>query len=264
MLIELGHPPALPTEGILLGDVYDLKPDGATFDPPLPISLPYDPSSLPAGIDERELRIAEFDPSTGDWTTLPSEANLDNRTVIAEVSYLSKFSVIAPGVAGNTPLNASGFSFSSLIVDPSRPYAGQAVTISVVATYGGSNANVRSQVYMTVNDQTEGEQEISLSPGDRLVLTFDYEPPEEGTYEVEVHGLSAVFTSTGHPSTLEPSQTIGLSEHDVFQPMTLDSPSLLSRWRWVAYPTGAMLLLLLVGPLISALQRRILRLRYDL
>jgi len=88
--VELRLPRALPSSGVLVSDVYDFKPDGATFDPPIPVSLPYDADSLPAGTDENALAIATFDTALQDWVLLPSEVNVQDSVVVTRVARLQR------------------------------------------------------------------------------------------------------------------------------------------------------------------------------
>jgi len=51
-------PPPAPANAYVVSSVYNLGPEGATFDPPLLLTLGYDPKLLPEGLGENELYIA--------------------------------------------------------------------------------------------------------------------------------------------------------------------------------------------------------------
>ncbi|NLE94704.1 MAG: hypothetical protein GX600_03320 [Dehalococcoidia bacterium] len=262
--VDIRQPRALPSNGVLVGDVYDFKPDGATFDPPLPLSLPYDTASVPAGTDETELVVALYDPEAQDWIALPSVVNRTNMVVETEVSHFSEFAVMAPMVDSATPLITPGFSFSSLSVSPATAYAGQDVMVTVEASYVGANAQAKSLVFVTLNGEVADETEIVLSPGDHVKVALTVRPPQDGTYTVELNGMADTITVSGSAPASALTQAVALVETDTFAPLDAASPSVLARWRIPIYIGAALLLLLLVGPMVSVLRRRILRYRYDL
>ena len=49
-----------PESAYILGPVYDLEPQGATFDPQIKLTLSYDPETLPEGLRENDLYIAYY------------------------------------------------------------------------------------------------------------------------------------------------------------------------------------------------------------
>ena len=261
--VELRLPRALPSSAVLIGDVHLFKPDGATFDPPLPIALSYDIDSLPAGVAEEELSVAMFDADSQDWILLPSIVDSDGHIVMTEVTHFSEFAVVAPGLPGNTPLITPGFSFSSLVVTPGDPYAGQDVTVNVIASYAGFNAQAHSRVFVLLDGAVADETEIVLSPGDQVAVGLTVTPPDEGAHTVEVNGLVQTFAVAGQAPASALSQAVALADEG-FQPLETATPSLLSRAGPVALVVGGLLILLLAGPLIGGVRRRILRYRYDL
>lgn len=264
--VELRLPRALPSNGVLVGDVYDFKPDGATFAPPIPLSLPYEVGSLPAGTDENALAIATFDSTLQDWVLLPSEVNVQDAVVITRVAHFSQFAIVAPmpTLAGSVPLVTPGFSFSSLSVAPGTAYQGQDITVNIVASYEGANSQARTSVFVTLDGEVADETEIVLSPGDNVFVKFTVQPPKEGTYTIEVNGLRENVSVTGEAMPQALTQAIALTNQDGFRPLEIGSPSLWSNWRYGAYAGGALVLLLIVAPLLRAVKRRILRYRYDL
>ena len=262
--VGLRLPRALPSSAVLIGDVHDYEPDGATFDPPLLIALPYDIDSLPADVPEEELAIAVFDADTQDWTVLPSVVNTEDQVVETMVSHFSEFAVVAPMLSGTTPLITPGFSFSSLSVAPVDPYAGQDVSVTVLASYVGFNAQARSRVFVLMNGEVADETEIVLSPGDHVPVTLTVSPGNEGACELEVNGLVQTVMVAGSPPESALSEAVALAEEEGFEPMDAAESSLLSRMKPVALIAAGLVALLLIGPLISEVRRRILRYRYDL
>lgn len=92
-------PPEPPTDNSIIGIPYDFGPDGATFDPPVPVSLTYDPEQIPTGIDINDLKIAMYvtNPATGEkeWTVL-SNIRIDpvTHTITGDTSHFTVFAII--------------------------------------------------------------------------------------------------------------------------------------------------------------------------
>src|SRR4030067_1707888 len=85
-------PPARQPE--IIGSVYDIGPSGATFDPPINLTITYDEANLPAGATEENLAIAPWDGSQ--WVELDgSQVNAASNTITAPVSHFSIFTVLA-------------------------------------------------------------------------------------------------------------------------------------------------------------------------
>jgi hypothetical protein len=93
-----GYPPP-PAGAYVVGCAYDFGPDGATFDPPITITLKYDDGNLPAGVAEEDLVIAIYDESAGTWVVLPSTVDTVNNVITAEVSHFTYFAVYATAPA---------------------------------------------------------------------------------------------------------------------------------------------------------------------
>jgi len=88
-------PPPVPPERHMLV-VYDFGPDGATFDPPITITMKYDPAALPAGVAEEDLVLAYYDAATGTWVELTDiVVDTVNHTVSGKASHFTQFAVLA-------------------------------------------------------------------------------------------------------------------------------------------------------------------------
>jgi len=93
-----GFPPP-PAGAHIIGCAYDYKPNGATFSPPINLTLQYDPGLLPAGVDASKLAIAYYDTPTSKWVVLLSTVNTVNHTATAQVSHYTLFAVYAAAPA---------------------------------------------------------------------------------------------------------------------------------------------------------------------
>jgi hypothetical protein len=91
-------PPA-PAGAYIMGCAYDYQPDGATFSPPITLTITYDPGLLPAGFDESKLVIAFYDTATSMWVVYPSVVDTVNHTITAQISHFTQFAVYAAALA---------------------------------------------------------------------------------------------------------------------------------------------------------------------
>jgi len=87
----------LPPEGAyIVGVVYDLTPQGATFNPPLKLTLIYDPEELPEGVSESEVYIAPYNEGTGWGMWRYKKVDTENHRVTTQVDYFARYAVLAP------------------------------------------------------------------------------------------------------------------------------------------------------------------------
>jgi hypothetical protein len=93
-----GYPPA-PAGAYIIGCAYDYKPDGATFNPPITLTIKYDQGLLPTGVQEANLKIAYYDVATSKWVVLTSKVDTANNKVSAQVSHFTMFAVYAAAPA---------------------------------------------------------------------------------------------------------------------------------------------------------------------
>jgi len=99
--------PVVPDDRALLGQVLEFSPSGATFNPPIRISLGYDDADLPDGFTGTELDLAYFDTPRGQWVTLGAVVEPATRTVTASTGHFTSFGVLTrAGPSVNWPLTA--------------------------------------------------------------------------------------------------------------------------------------------------------------
>ncbi|HAF95432.1 MAG TPA: hypothetical protein DCG50_05230, partial [Elusimicrobia bacterium] len=77
------------------GLAYEFGPDGAVFDKPVTISLPYDAEEK----YPEKLAIAYWNEAAGEWEPLPSRRDIAVRLVKAEVPHFSQYQVISTSYA---------------------------------------------------------------------------------------------------------------------------------------------------------------------
>jgi len=119
-----GYPPP-PVGAYIIGCAYDYKPDGATFIPPITMTLKYDPGKVPAGFDESKLVIAFYDTETSKWVVYPSTVDTVNHTITAQIGHFTLFAVYAAAPAATptptiaptpTPTPAAGETNTWVII----------------------------------------------------------------------------------------------------------------------------------------------------
>jgi len=198
-IFEVAQPPAPPAAASIIGLTYDIGPDDATFDPPITLTLTYDPEALPAGVTESTLTIAYWDSTQ--WVSLESTVDTTANTVTAEVSHLSKYAVIGRIFTPPTPPavpEPAAFTTSGLMVSPSEVNVGETVTITVsVANTGGTEGTYAT--ILNINGVKEAEKSVTVDAGDSKIVTFSVTKQEPGSYSVAVDGLSASFTVVAPP-----------------------------------------------------------------
>ena len=96
--------PLPPADCHIIGLAYDFGPEGATFDPPLSITLEYDPALCPEGVAEENLVIAYYDVETGKWVECECEVDIVNHIIIAHVSHFTLFAILAEAAPLTPPL----------------------------------------------------------------------------------------------------------------------------------------------------------------
>ncbi|MFC1874072.1 helix-turn-helix domain-containing protein [Chloroflexota bacterium] len=202
---KMADPPAPPADSNVIGLTYDLGPGGATFAPPLTITLEYDETLLAEGTTEADLVIAFYDTATGEWIELKSVVDPETNTITALVSHFTPFSIITkpaapvPPEAPPTPEPAA-FNVSSLSVSPASVSTGEPVAITVaVANTGGSAGSYT--VTLKINGVQESEKSATVAAGSSQTVSFSVTRGTSGSYSVEVNGLSASFTVTTPPTT---------------------------------------------------------------
>ncbi len=86
----MATPPSPPANSNVIGLTYDFGPEGATFSLPITITIKYDPASIPAGVNEKDLVIAYYNNATGKWIELPCTVNTETNTITASVSHFRR------------------------------------------------------------------------------------------------------------------------------------------------------------------------------
>jgi hypothetical protein len=91
----LSTPPAAPQNGNIIGKVYDLSPNGLTFDPAVTLTFSYNPADLPKDVSEDNLAIACWDASSSKWVVIEgSSVDTVSHTISVKVSHCTPFAIL--------------------------------------------------------------------------------------------------------------------------------------------------------------------------
>jgi len=86
-------PPPTPATEVIVGPVYDVEPSGAKLSKPVLIVLPFNPAAIPEGYKPLP---AYYDPAKHMWVPVEVVSiNYRNGTVVAKITHLSLYSVVA-------------------------------------------------------------------------------------------------------------------------------------------------------------------------
>ncbi len=199
---EMGDPPTPPGGSDIIGLIYHLGPDRATFDPPLTLTLAYDEPMIPAGMAEDDLVIAMWDETNDDWVILKdSMVDPSTDTISVAISHFSAFTILAP-----TPvLSPANFILSSLTIAPEEAESGEEIAISVLVINTGDLEGTYT-VVLKIDDAVEATGDIPLADGSRQTVSFTTTKSIAGTYNVNVNGLSGTFEVKGAPPATLPTE----------------------------------------------------------
>jgi len=197
-LKEVTTPPAAPANTRIIGVVYDLGPNGSTFDPAVTIDCIYNLDDLPEGVNEENLVIAYWDTSTSAWVVLEgSVVDTATHTISVLVTHFTNFAVMAY-------TRPAAFTVSDLAITPAQVNIGEKVTVSVLVSNTGDLSG-SYEVVLKVDDAVTNTQEIDLAGGASQQVTFTTTRDSAGTCTVTIAELSSTFEIREPAPTPEPA-----------------------------------------------------------
>ena len=179
-------PPSAPSGAVII-IAYDLGLNGATFSPPVTLTLSYDPATLPEDVAEEDLYIAYWDGSK--WVALETKVDTMTRAASGKLSHFTTFALIG----SVTPPAPAAFSASNLSINPLEVEPNDVVNITLSVANTGDTEGSYS-VVLKINGAKEAEKSITLAPGKSQSISFSVIKAEAGSYSVTVEGLSGSFT----------------------------------------------------------------------
>ena len=182
---EMEDPPDPPVYFKIIPPVYQIGPDGATFEPPIDLTIMYDATLIPERVAEKNLVVATFDTSTRQWVRLESTVNPESDTIKAKVSHFSAFAVLAP-------IRPASFTVTDLSITPAEVYVGESVIISVRVTNTGDLTS-SYEVSLKIDNTVVQTKEVTLDGGDSETVSFSVTPDAVREYSVNISGLLGTF-----------------------------------------------------------------------
>ena len=196
LIIVAKYPPAPPANANAIGRVYDLKPSGATFDPPLTVTLTYDLADIPEDVAEENLVIARWDNEAEGWVNLVSTVDPVTKIVSAPTSHFTAFTVMAY-------TSPAAFTASALTISPAEAEIGESVSIGCTVTNTGDLTG-SYEVTLEINDVVIDTKEVTLGGQASQEVTFTTTGDATGSYTVNVNDLSGTFTVKEAPAPAPP------------------------------------------------------------
>jgi hypothetical protein len=205
---ELKTPPAAPADSTIIGRVYDVGPSGATFDPPITLTIRYKDTALPEGTTESNLYMATWDMNTETYIPVDCQVDKEANVISASVSHFSRYTILS------APRPAQ-FTLSDLTINPAQENKGEEVTVSVIVSNTGSLSGNYSAI-LEVNNIVKEIKEVAIAGDERVTLTFNTIGEDAGIYNVKIGNLEGTFNVEGSPATFEISSlTISPAEVDI-------------------------------------------------
>ena len=127
----MANPPAPPVGSNIVGIVYEFGPSEATFNPPITLTLRYDPNKIPSSVPETSLVMAFYNPISGQWIPLANcVVNSGTHTVSAPVSHFTTFAVIpsAPVITNSPAPGAAPTALVPSQISPGKPASSQSAS----------------------------------------------------------------------------------------------------------------------------------------
>jgi len=177
--------PLRPKDTSTLGWVYEIGPAGATFNPPVDLTMEYNESKIPEGVAEKNLVVATLDNNTGQWIYLRSAVDTGDDTVTVKVSHFSAFTVLAL-------TRPASFTVTGLSVNPGEVNLGESVSISVLVTNTGDLTD-NYEVNLQIDNVVAQTKEVTLDGGDSEKVIFSVTPDTAGEYAVNIIDLLGIF-----------------------------------------------------------------------
>jgi hypothetical protein len=186
-IVPSSSPPAISQNVSLISKVYDLGPDGLTFNPPVTLTIKYNPDSLPVGVNINKLVIVYRDTSSYTWVECEGcTVNTTACCVSAKIGHFAEFALLAH-------TQPSKFIPSDLFISPVEVDIGESVKISMLVSNTGDlsdTCNVTLKIKNVELENVESETRgVTINDGASANVTFSTTEDVAGTYNVTVDAV---------------------------------------------------------------------------
>ena len=148
-------------------------------------------------IDENTITLKRYNAENGEWVSLPTVKVDEDATYVYFSVTSPRLSYFAISGTAISPAPAA-FTVSTLTISPSGVSVGEDVSISVMAKNTGELGGTYI-VTLEINGAAEAIENVTVAGGSERPVTFTVTEDVEGTYNVEVDGLTGTFTVTKPP-----------------------------------------------------------------
>jgi hypothetical protein len=179
--------PGSPDDAEIIGWVYNITPDGASFSPAIKFTMNYIESQVPDGVSEKNLVIGNYDPSTGVWHIIPSSTNLANNEVSANLEHFSIYAILAY-------TNPASFKVEDISTYPDIVTCGNNIDIQATITNTGDLIG-DYEVCLMLDGEIFERQLITLEGGDSTIVTFSTVPDIAGVHTISIGSVEETFTA---------------------------------------------------------------------
>ncbi len=184
-LVAMASPPTSPAQSSIIGLVYDLGPNGATFDPAVTLTFNYDDSLVPQGVNEKKLAIAVWDNAAGKWVELTSTVDTTTNTISASVSHFSAYTILVH----TRPAN---FILANLSISPAEVNVKEAVNISILVTNSGDFSG-NYEAILNIDNAMAQTKSVTLAGGENQTVSFSITKDAAGTYSLTIGSLQGIL-----------------------------------------------------------------------
>lgn len=184
-IMVMADSPSPPDLSRVIGLVYDVGPDGATFDPPITLTMTYDASLIPEGVAEKNLVVAWWDKNAGQWEDLESTVDKESDIIMTEVGHFTAFAILAY-------TRPASFTVADLSITPREVNFGEEVSISITVTNTGDLTG-SYEVSLKIDSLVVQTEEVTLAGGDSETISFSVPAAMAGEHTVNVNGLPGTF-----------------------------------------------------------------------
>ncbi len=200
--------PAPPSSTKVIGEVYEIKPDGAVFAPPVTLTFYYDVTELPEGVAETVLAVYRWNLSEEQWDQLESTIDPENHTVSTEIGGFSIYAAMA------RTLPAS-FEVDQMTIVPEVIDVGESADINAVVTNNGDLTG-SYEISLTINQAVVETKEVTLDGNSSQEVTFKVTLEAAGSYAIGIAEMTSTLVVKEKPA--EPEEASA-------QPETPTAPS---------------------------------------